>query len=102
MTFMTFPRMPMMRPDRLLVPLVSTPAKTFNRPLTELAVRTMLAREGVTCVLTGVETLAQLRGNLALFNQGPLPADLLAAVDAAVPELPEAWITPSMWPSLKS
>lgn len=71
-------------------------------PLTELAVRAMLSLEGVTCVLTGVETLAQLRGNLALFNQGPLPADLLAAVDAAVPELPEAWITPSMWPSLKS
>ncbi len=72
-------------------------AREAGIPLTELAVRTMLAREGVTCVLTGVETLDQIRGNIALFNRGPLPADLLAAVDAVVPELPEALITPSMW-----
>lgn len=72
-------------------------AREAGIPLTELAVRTMLAREGVTCVLTGVETLDQIRDNIALFNRRPLPADLLAAVDAAVPELPEALITPSMW-----
>jgi aryl-alcohol dehydrogenase-like predicted oxidoreductase len=75
-------------------------AREAGIPLTELAVRTMLAREGVTSVLTGVETVAQIRENLALFNRGPLPADLVAAVDAAVPELPEAWITPFMWPTL--
>ena len=72
-------------------------ARQAGLSLTALAVRAMLAREGATCVLVGVETLSQMRGNLALFAQGPLPADLLAAVDAAVPALPEAWITPSMW-----
>lgn len=70
--------------------------------LPELAVRTMLSQAGVTSVLTGVETVAQIRENLALFNRGPLPADLLAAVDAAVPDLPEPLITPFLWPTLKT
>ena len=73
-------------------------AREAGLALTELAVRGMLGQEGVTCVLAGVETRDQLLDNIALFNRGPLPADLLAAVDAAVPTLPEAWLTPSMWP----
>lgn len=67
--------------------------------LAELAVRAMLSREGVTCVLTGVETVAQIRENIALFNRGPLSADLVSAVDAAVPTLPETLLTPGLWPS---
>lgn len=65
--------------------------------LAELACRYMLSQDGVTFVLTGVETVAQVRENLAIFGRGPLPGDLLAAIDAAVPELPESLLTPSMW-----
>ncbi len=67
--------------------------------MAELAVRYMLAQPGITSVLTGVESLAQLRENLALFDRGPLPADLTAAVDAAVPELPADLLTPATWPN---
>jgi len=69
-------------------------------PLAELAVRYMLAQRGVTCVLTGVETVAQVKENVAIFERGPLPADMVHAIDAASPDLPEAIVTPSMWPSL--
>lgn len=64
----------------------------------ELALRYMLSQAGVSCVLTGVESLAQLRENVAMFGRGPLPADLLVAVDAAVPDLPVEVLTPHLWP----
>jgi aryl-alcohol dehydrogenase-like predicted oxidoreductase len=66
--------------------------------LAELAIRTMLAQDGVTCVLTGVETVAQVRENIALFERGPLDAAVLQAVEAAVPDLPETVLTPHLWP----
>lgn len=66
--------------------------------LAELALRAMLSEEGVTCILTGVETVEQVRENLQMFDRGPLSGDLLAAIEAAVPELPEALITPALWP----
>jgi len=66
--------------------------------LAELALRYMLGQEGVTSVLTGVETVAQIRENIALFNRGPLEAGIMAAIEAAVPELPETILTPGLWP----
>ncbi len=68
--------------------------------LPELALRYMLSQEGVTSVLTGVETVAQIRENLDLFSRGPLAPDLLAAVEDTVPDLPESILTPTLWPSL--
>jgi len=65
--------------------------------LPEFALRYMLSQEGVTCVLVGVETLAQVRDNLVIFARGPLPGDVLGAIDRAVPELPESLLTPAQW-----
>lgn len=65
--------------------------------LAELAVRSMLSRDGVTCVLAGVETVAQMRENIEVFARGPLPADLLRAIDAAPAGLSETILTPSLW-----
>jgi aryl-alcohol dehydrogenase-like predicted oxidoreductase len=80
------------RLDRLAAQAGITPAA--------LAVRYLLGLPGVTSVLTGVETPEQVRDNLAVFAQGPLPADLHAAVEAVDPDLPAAIITPAMWPAL--
>ena len=66
--------------------------------MAELALRYLLGQPGITSVLTGVETRAQIRENLALLNRGPLAADIMAAIDAAVPDLPETILTPSLWP----
>jgi aryl-alcohol dehydrogenase-like predicted oxidoreductase len=68
--------------------------------LSELAMRFMLAQEGVTCVLAGVETVAQVRDNVAIVARGPLPADMVAAIDKVVPELPSSVLTPAHWSAL--
>lgn len=65
----------------------------------ELAVRYALGLPGVTSLVMGVDTATQLRENLGVFTRGPLDADLVAAVEAAVPQLPEAVMTPSLWPA---
>lgn len=73
-------------------------AEAAGLSLAEVAVRYMLAQDGVTCVITGVETVAQVHENIALFNRGPLPPDLMAAIDATAHDLPETILTPSLWP----
>lgn len=65
--------------------------------LAELALRYILS-QAVTCVITGVETVTQVRENLMMFDRGPLPADLLAAISASAVELPELVVTPNLWP----
>jgi aryl-alcohol dehydrogenase-like predicted oxidoreductase len=65
--------------------------------LAELASRYMLSQPGVSCVLAGVETVGQVRENLAIFARGPLPSDLQQAIESAVPELPESLLTPRLW-----
>jgi aryl-alcohol dehydrogenase-like predicted oxidoreductase len=76
-------------------------AREGGMTLAELALRYMLAQEGVTCVLTGVETVAQVRENVALFERGPLSAGMVKTVDAAVTALPELVLTPGQWPNDK-
>lgn len=66
--------------------------------MAEAALRYMLSRDGVTSVLTGVETVDQVRRNVEILARGPLPSDLLAAIDREVPELPESILTPGQWP----
>lgn len=68
--------------------------------LPELALRYMLSQDGVTSVITGVETVVQIRENLALFNRGALSPDLLAAIDAVAPDLPGPILTPALWSTL--
>jgi aryl-alcohol dehydrogenase-like predicted oxidoreductase len=69
----------------------------FGLPLKELCLRYVLSQPGDTGVLFGVDSLEQLRENLKLAEKGPLPADLFAAVKAAVPLLPETLIRPHCW-----
>jgi len=64
----------------------------------ELAIRYLLAIEGVTSVLIGVETREQLRQNVSYFQRGPLPADLLAAIERLALSPSELEITPRLWP----
>ncbi len=66
--------------------------------MAELALRYVLSFAGVTSLVVGVETVSQMQENLAVFDRGRLDADLLTAIEAAVPELPEALITPKLWP----
>lgn len=65
--------------------------------MAELALRYMLGLEGITCIITGVESPDQIRKNIALFAKGPLEADLVDAVGQTVPELPEKVVSPALW-----
>lgn len=72
-------------------------ADEAGMPLAELAMRYLLGIPGVTSLLTGVETVAQLRENLALVGRGALDGALMAAVAAAAMELPETILSPPLW-----
>lgn len=65
--------------------------------LAELAVRYILGLAEVTCVLVGVESVAQIEQNIALFAKGPLDVELAAAARAVVPDLPEHILCPYRW-----
>ena len=71
-------------------------------PMAELALRYLFAKPGPKSVLTGVETLAQLRENIRIAALPPLGESDLAAVDAiAFPELPELCVSPFFWKRYK-
>lgn len=73
-------------------------AREAGIPAGELYFRYMLGHPAADCILTGVDSVAQLQENLALAALGPLPADLMRAIDAAVPALPENQVRPGVWP----
>jgi aryl-alcohol dehydrogenase-like predicted oxidoreductase len=90
------------RPLQAVVPVrraLESLATAAGMSLPELAVRFVLGLPGVTSLVMGVETAAQLEENLGLLARGPLDADLMAAVEAATPDLPESVITPALWPA---
>lgn len=65
----------------------------------EMALRYGLSLPGVTSVLTGVETVEQIKVNVAIAGHGPLPADIIEAIDEAVPDLSDTIILyPWLWP----
>jgi len=65
--------------------------------MAELCMRFVLSNPAISGVLVGVDTAEQLNENLHVASHGPLPADLLQAIDAVVPELPETIVRPALW-----
>ncbi len=81
-------------------PLRNTLANVADQagiPMRELALRYLLSLPGVTSVLVGVETVDQVRDNVAIFDRGPLDAATVEAIHNLKFEPPERLITPSMW-----
>ena len=74
-------------------------ANEARMSVAELAVRYAHGIPGATSILVGVEFLEQMRQNLALFSKGPLDADLIKAIDEAVPDLPDIILMPNKWPN---
>ncbi len=65
--------------------------------MAELCMRYVLSNPAIASVLTGVDTVEQMRENLRLSALGPLPADVLDHVRACVPDLPESLVRPALW-----
>ena len=76
--------------------------ETLGIPMAELALRYLFAKPGSKSVLTGVETLEQLRENLRIAQLPPLSPSELAAVDEIVfPPLEEICVSPFLWKNYK-
>jgi aryl-alcohol dehydrogenase-like predicted oxidoreductase len=56
-------------------------------PQAELALRWVAGAEGVSALLLGASRVSQLESNIAAVAKGPLPEDVLAAVDSATAPL---------------
>lgn len=65
--------------------------------LAEMALRYGLSLAGVTGVLVGVETQAQMKQNVDMASAGRLPANLLREIEEAVPLLPDEVLFPGSW-----
>ena len=67
--------------------------------MSEMALRYGLSLPGVTSVLTGVETVEQMEANAKIAARGPLPPEVVEAIDGVVPDLSDTIIlTPWLWP----
>lgn len=82
-------------PARRKVDAIAAQAGVTN---CELAMRYVLSLPGVTRLLVGVDTPQQMKENLRIASAGPLDMELIAKINAAVPELSEAITNPVNWP----
>ncbi|MBQ9337850.1 MAG: aldo/keto reductase [Lentisphaeria bacterium] len=64
----------------------------------ELYMRYLLSIPEIDGVLTGVDNPDQLDFNARLAERGPLEPGQLREIMELVPDLPEAWIRPKLWP----
>ena len=72
--------------------------ESIGIPMAELALRYLFAKSGSKSILTGTETVAQLRENLRIAQLPPLSQDVIAAVEKIVfPPLEEMCVSPWMW-----
>ena len=72
--------------------------ESLGIPMAELALRYLFAKPGSKSVLTGVETVGQLRENLRISRMSPLPPDVICEVEKIVlPPLEEICVSPWMW-----
>ena len=77
-------------------------AAEWGRPIAELAVAFVRDLPGITSLVIGVETAAQLAANLRLMACPPLPAEARAAIRARFAGLPEALVNPATWDRRKA
>ncbi len=64
----------------------------------ELCARYVLNNPAIQSILTGVDTVDQLRQNIELINRGKLSEPVFKTAKAIVPHFPEAILRPSQWP----
>jgi len=68
----------------------------------DLCVAFVRAMPWLAGVIIGMESVAQLDANLALFENQPLTEEEIRTVDNAFPVVPENLLNPSKWPPISS
>ena len=74
-------------------------AREDGMSMAEFCLRYCLSIGGVTSVLIGVDSVAQLRDNIRMIERGPLEPDVIDRVREIVPEFPETILFPVHWPN---
>jgi len=77
-------------------------AKQFGLSMSELAIRGITSQPEIASVVVGIDTVAQIKENTAILAKGPLPAEVLKALDAFQPKLPDYIVTPPEWDKAKA
>lgn len=72
-------------------------AESASMSLEEMAIRYVLSYRGVTSVLIGIETVAQMQRALSFLDSPPLDGAMMQAIHEAAPSLPERVLVPSLW-----
>ena len=60
----------------------------IDMPIVECALRMVIANADVSCVLMGPRSAEEVEQNVAAVEKGPLPADVLARLDAVAARVP--------------
>lgn len=76
---------------------LQTLAENNRMTLQEMCMRYLMSFPQFDAILTGVDNAEQLKENIALASQPPLPDEVMQEIFRIVPELPESLIRPSTW-----
>ena len=95
----------LMPEEKVFIPEVVERRRKLEKlglPMAELALRYLFSKPGPKSILTGVETVEQLKENVRLAALPPLGESDLQTIEAiAFPELPEMCVSPHFWPQYK-
>lgn len=91
--------------DKIFIPEVLERRRRLEKlgiPMVELALRYLFSKPENKSILTGVETVAQLRENIRISRLSPLNETDLKRIDEIVfPPLPENCVSPFFWGKYK-
>ena len=95
----------LMPEDKIFIPAVLERRRRLEKlgiPMAELALRYLFSKPENKSILTGVETVAQLRENIRISRLSPLNETDLKRIDEIVfPPLPENCVSPFFWGKYK-
>lgn len=95
----------LMPEEKVFIPEVAERRRQLEKlglPMAELALRFLFSKPEPKSILTGVETVDQLKENVRIAALPPLGESDLRTVEAiAFPELPEMCVSPYFWPRYK-
>lgn len=76
---------------------LETIAKELDMTMAELCMRYVISQKMVTSVLVGVDSIEQMKQNLAVFENGPLDDDIVERIKNAIPKFPREILYPCYW-----
>ena len=79
------------------LPKLHALAKEWRLAVTELALRYVLSNNAIGCTILGVDSIDQFEENIALYQKGPLSAELVERIELLFMDAPQELLNPSLW-----